>query len=51
MEGAVQGTHSRFAKSLKAECHSRIVVDVLGAERIGRFRNRNVAEALSVLVA
>ena len=51
MEAAVPGNPASPPKSLEAECESRVVVDVLAAEDVGRFPDQNMAEAFSVIVA
>lgn len=41
----------QFSKSREAKRESQTFVDVLAAEDVGRFQDRNVTEAFSVLVA
>jgi len=50
-ETVVSGVCPSLSKSREAKRESQTFVDVLDAEDVGRFRDRNVTEAFSVLVA
>ena len=50
-ETVVSGICPSLSKSREAKRESRTVLDVLGAEAVGRFPDRNVTAAFSVLVA
>ena len=47
----VAGVCPSLSKSREAKRESQTFVDVLAAEDVGRFQDRNVTEAFSVLVA
>jgi iron complex outermembrane recepter protein len=47
----VPGIRPSLAKSLEAKRESQTFVDVLAAEDVGKFPDRNMTEAFSVLVA
>jgi hypothetical protein len=51
IETVIPGHCPSLSKSCEAQRESQTFVDVLAAEDVGRFPDRNVTEAFSVLVA